>query len=67
LSSAGATDAGSRNSSYSDWDTASSVSSPIRSDRASGPIGWAQPFIIPSSMSSLDAKPDSYIRIEDRR
>ena len=45
--------------------TASSVSRPIRSASASGPIGCAQPGTMPSSMSSLDAKPDSYIRIAD--
>ena len=43
------------------------MSSPIRSASASGPIGCAQPLIIPSSMSSLDAKPDSYIRIAESR
>ena len=46
---------------------ASSVSSPIRSDRASGPIGCASPRCIAVSMSSRDANPDSYSRIASNR
>ncbi len=43
------------------------MSSPIRSESCSGPIGWAQPSTMPWSMSSLEAKPDSYMRIADSR
>ena len=43
------------------------VSSPMRSARCKGPIGWAQPLTMPRSMSSAVAKPDSSMRIAERR
>ena len=39
----------------------------MRSVSANGPIGWAQPCTMPLSMSSADAKPDSSMRIAERR
>ena len=43
------------------------MSSPIRSDSRSGPIGCAHPSTMPRSMSSREAKPDSYMRTADSR
>ncbi len=34
----------------------------MKSASVSGPIGWPQPSFIPSSMSSAEANPSSYIR-----
>ena len=56
----------SRNSSYTDSAAARVVSSPMKSVRASGPMGWLQPSTMPVSMSSAEAKPESIIRIAAR-
>ena len=58
---------GSRNSSYILSAIALTVSRPTRSATFSGPIGCAQPRVIPLSMSSTEANPLSAIRIADSR